>query len=618
MSTVDVYGASKDTYKRVNGEWVRHDIYRKVDGAWVIHDEYLMELDKEIPDDCLTFSSQEWFKIDKNLLNEFHDGTLYYSHDDKIWREWDGINSISSRKHGLTHRIYMRGVGNSIITGYGNHRWVLSGSDISCYGNIETLLDYEAVQRGEHPTMGYACFNAMFAGCENLVKAPELPATNLSAYCYAEMFLNCTGLTEAPALPATTLEAFCYYDMFRGCDNLSQIPELPATTLAESCYSYMFRNCDSIKLSTTKTEEYQTPYRIPTSGEGTIGKSSMTSMFYGTGGTFKDTPTINTTYYTSNVVVPSKPPVEPESNTIPEGATYTIYATGEVLGAGASFPEAVGHLDTYAYEDYIYTAVSQLAQMGFSTIDELKAYVESEFGMTWKEFWAEQGMTEEQALAQFVTQWTLTVADKTKTSYGEILTAINGWALTYVDFDGCTELTTAPVIPASVVSMRYAFRNCDSLTTAPVIPNSVTDMVGAFYSCESLTTAPVIPASVTDMSSAFSYCKSLTTAPVIPNSVTDMGAAFQDCTSLTTAPVIPASVTGLRNTFYGCKSLTGTVVVNTNNITTDLWDAADNSCYQCFYNTTLPIELTGEASDTVKALLASTANKGNVTYTPTT
>jgi hypothetical protein len=119
----------------------------------------------------------------------------------------------------------------------------------------------------------------MFKGCTNLKTAPELPATTLAESCYSNMFYNCTALTTAPELPATTLADHCYIDMFYGCSN--------------------------IKISSTKVGEYQTPYRIPTSGNGSAANGALSNMFQNTGGTFTGTPEINTTYYTSNVVVPS-------------------------------------------------------------------------------------------------------------------------------------------------------------------------------------------------------------------------------------------------------------------------------------------------------------------------
>ncbi len=142
------------------------------------------------------------------------------------------------------------------------------------------------------------CYYAMFYGCTNLTTAPELPAATLADNCYREMFRDCTNLTTAPELPATTSAVYCYASMFYGCTNLTTAPELPATALAEFCYYAMFRGCTNIRISSTQTGIYQKPWRIPTAGTGTTTSSSWgTNMLYGTGGTFKSTPVINTTYY---------------------------------------------------------------------------------------------------------------------------------------------------------------------------------------------------------------------------------------------------------------------------------------------------------------------------------
>ena len=197
-------------------------------------------------------------------------GTLYYSTDVKTWTEWNG-SQISSENG----KLYLRGTGNTKITGSdysGEYRWILSGSDIACTGNIENLLDYETVAKVEHPTMADECYSSMFFGCTSLTAAPELPATTLADYCYSwmfsgctslntvpelpattlasgcyfHMFYNCTSLTAAPELPATTLAVLCYFDMFSGCTSLTTVPELPATTLASYCYYSMFSGCTSL------------------------------------------------------------------------------------------------------------------------------------------------------------------------------------------------------------------------------------------------------------------------------------------------------------------------------------------------------------------------------------
>lgn len=234
---------------------------------------------------CLTFSSPSSFTLKVNNATKHWEGTLEYSTDASTWSTWNGTNTLSSATSGSDNVLYLRGTGNTVITGEPQDwdnpetKWVLTGSNIACSGNIETLLNYATVQAGSHPTM--------------------------ASYCYLGMFCNCTGLTTAPALPATTLTLNCYTYIFRGCTNLTTAPALPAMVLANNCYYGMFYGCSSIKLSNTKTEEYTLAYRIPTSGKGTDAKNVFTNMFYGSGGTFKGSPIINATYYlhSSNSIV---------------------------------------------------------------------------------------------------------------------------------------------------------------------------------------------------------------------------------------------------------------------------------------------------------------------------
>ena len=152
-------------------------------------------------------------------------------------------------------------------------------------------------------TLANECYWGMFRICSALKTPPELPATTLVDYCYRQMFYQCSALTAAPHMPATALAYYCYYQMFYQCTSLATIPALPATTLAEYCYNAMLNRCTKIKVSATQTWEYQTPYRIPTTWTWTTANYALNNMFYGTWWTFKSTPTINTTYYTSNTVV---------------------------------------------------------------------------------------------------------------------------------------------------------------------------------------------------------------------------------------------------------------------------------------------------------------------------
>lgn len=125
----------------------------------------------------------------------------------------------------------------------------------------------------------------------------------VSDFCFIRLFYSFNSLTTCPKLPATTLWTYCYRNMFYWCDHLNTLPELPALTVPDQCYNGMFRWCTNIKLSETQTWVYQTPYIIPTTWTGTVWTNSLLNMFNSTWWTFTWTPTINTTYYTSNTLV---------------------------------------------------------------------------------------------------------------------------------------------------------------------------------------------------------------------------------------------------------------------------------------------------------------------------
>ena len=257
------------------------------------------------PDDldtALEFSSANPFSISapKNW-----DGKLEYTNGSR-WKTWDG-SAIASGKIENNHCIYLRGIGNSKLTGVNSTtaKWSVIGMNIACNGDIDLLLDYSTVKGGNHPSMSDFCYSYMFQDCTSLTAAPSLPATTLASRCYYYMFSGCTSLIAAPSLPATTLAESCYRRMFYGCTSLTAVPSLPATTLADYCYFDMFRECTKIKLSTTASGTYTKSYRIPKSGIGTTALNSLNDMFWLTGGTFTDTPEINTTYYLdkSNTIV---------------------------------------------------------------------------------------------------------------------------------------------------------------------------------------------------------------------------------------------------------------------------------------------------------------------------
>ena len=217
----------------------------------------------------LTFSSPKNFTLEVNNKTKNWDGILEYFSSDKTWTTWNGTTILSAYNNDGEYVLYLRGTGNTKITGMGtNVNWIITGTDIKCIGNIENLLDYATVASGKHPTMAKFCYSQMFYGCASLTQAPVLPATTLANNCYDQMFRGCTSLTQAPALSATTLAYYCYSQMFSGCTSLTQAPELPATTLAKSCYFSMFSNCIALT-------------QAPTLPATTLEANCYNNMFYG-------------------------------------------------------------------------------------------------------------------------------------------------------------------------------------------------------------------------------------------------------------------------------------------------------------------------------------------------
>ena len=231
--------------------------------------------------------------------------TLETSTDWLNWSTYTFWNQISLPN--IWDKVYFRNASETdtgFSISWNQYQVQQLGSDT---GNIAVSWDFSFLLNKNWTTnVSSYCFRGLFSSNYNIGEVSiTLPATTLASYCYAQMFYNCGWLTTANiALPATTLAGNCYYGMFEWCSNLTTLIELPATTLADECYFSMFRGCSKIKLSTTQTWEYQTPYRIPKSWTWTDASSSMQYMFLSTWWTFSWwTPSINTTYYTSNTVV---------------------------------------------------------------------------------------------------------------------------------------------------------------------------------------------------------------------------------------------------------------------------------------------------------------------------
>lgn len=171
-----------------------------------------------------------------------------------------------------------------------------NGLWIACYygmfGNCSSLTTVpENLLPSSRLSTSVYCF--MFSECVKLTNAPKLMG-EYSKSCYSAMFQNCRSLRTVPQMSSTAKASWCCYNMFCGCNSLNKITSvISSTDLATGCYSHMFYNCYNLKIKenddTSATLIFTCPEDIP--------DDAINSMFGGTGGTFKGTPTPGNSYY---------------------------------------------------------------------------------------------------------------------------------------------------------------------------------------------------------------------------------------------------------------------------------------------------------------------------------
>ena len=250
----DFGGSSKGTFvKDVNARWDESEVVPK---GWTVIGEGEMDNTPYI-----TFKADEIQVLTISKTIE----TLEYSLRKGPWQSLVKIQQVSFG--GIYGDLQLRGkssIGTAIDVNDCATFEFLNDVDVSCTGDIRTLIDYRCY---ETVNTSNARFCALFMNCDNLIKAPELPIETLASECYRSMFYGCAKLQQAPELRSKTLAYNCYNTMFARCTSLRQAPVLPAETLANSCYMSMFSGCSNLT-------------QVPVLSAKTLANYCYTSMFY--------------------------------------------------------------------------------------------------------------------------------------------------------------------------------------------------------------------------------------------------------------------------------------------------------------------------------------------------
>ena len=160
---------------------------------------------------------------------------------------------------------------------------------------------------------------------------------------------------------------------------------------------------------------------------------------------------------------------------------------------------------------------------------------------------------------------------RTLLDYESFETVATGSARFQHLFEKCTQLTSAPNLPATKLAdgcYSYMFNGCTNLKTVPTLPAIEMAKRGyqsMFQGCTSLENAPDLPATeLADYCYALMF-KDCTSLKKVPDALLAMTMAsncysqmFYKCTSLTAAPDLPATELAeycYSGMFWGCKGL---------------------------------------------------------------
>lgn len=389
----------------------------------------------------------------------------------------------------------------------------------------------------------------MFARCQNLTRAPELPATELGWGCYHQMFCS-TAIERAPVLAAATIPIDGYSSMFDQCANLNYVKCLATDISAQqSTYGWLhgvaatgtFVKADGMDDWTTgPQDEWGRIDGIPTGWTVKNASEEVASM--------NETPlTIEATEDATTVTITNPLTLSIEYST-DGGASWTASNANPIAISGISAGQTVqlrGNNAAYSTDGTTAKSTRIAADKDYYVYGNVMSLV-SPAG-----FATQTTLTEKYAFARLF----LNDAHLKNHATKELVlpaTTLTDYCYSFM-FYGCNGMTTAPVLPATTMA-PYCYSNmfgfCHALTATPVLPaTTLADYCyyRMFLGSNGLTIITSLPATVMApycYNEMFRQCKALATAPTLP--ATTMAdycyrCMFQACTSLTAAPALPAT-----------------------------------------------------------------------------
>ncbi len=504
---------------------------------------------------------------------------------------------------------------------------------------FRTTVDHSDTEHSAFSASNYLHFVmtgriAASGNVNSLLKA-DCNVTALPHHAFFHLFEDCTSLEQAPLLePAgatthITLGVSCYEGMFMGCSNLFASPELNAEDIkVDACYKQMFSGCKNLRIITTNFSEWD-------DREGHIQKISHFNEETGEETIELITLSNNATYQWVKDVYRDKEckfnnskveeliydehhiPCDEEVQwfagdedyltfTAKGGAQWVrLVATGFTDDSKCAKlvyrTRANGSREWSAWAEYKFTLSGSNCngdQKNLADGDAIQfragSIMKIEVGSGYNYYYPENNSKFSESTTKYY-QFTFNTSGGNIEASGSISSllshdasnvAIPDYAF-YKLFNGCTKLTTAPVLPGTILGRscyNRMFYDCTGLVSTPELP--ALEMAPACYQymfsgCIGLVITPKLNA--TKLSSAcyammFQNCSALKIAPALP--ARDLaGSCYQSmfwgCGSLVEAPYLPTEnlqASCYQTMFYSCSSLKNAPILRSTTLV--------SSCYQ--------------------------------------
>lgn len=405
----------------------------------------------------------------------------------------------------------------------------------------------------------------MFARCQNLTRAPELPATELGWGCYHQMFCS-TAIERAPVLAAATVPHEGYSSMFDQCANLNYVKCLATDISAQGSTGFWlngvaatgtFVKADGMDDWTVgPQDECGSIHGIPAGWTVKNASEEVASM--------NETPlTIEATEDATTVTITNPLALTIEYST--DGGTSWISANNATITISGI---NAGQTVQLKGDNAAYASSATKANATIITFDkDCYAYGNVMSLISSTDYSTNTTLTGDFAFYGLFYQSTHLINHATKDI---VLPATTLTESCYASmFLGCSALTKAFALPATTLATkcyRFMYSGCSKLATACELP--ATDLAEECYSTmfqsTALTSAPALPATTLKKGcymNMFRACSKLAVAPVLPATTLAESCyeyMFHSAT-LTSAPALPATILANRcyfGMFINCANLT--------------------------------------------------------------